>query len=70
MSRNTGTGEKMRKDSRIPGFYKLGVEKRISTVKETSGLSNEDVKVLTGTMSKRSELQRTSMVSMIKMERS
>ncbi|RZN67456.1 MAG: hydroxymethylglutaryl-CoA reductase, degradative [Candidatus Methanolliviera hydrocarbonicum] len=62
----------MRKDSRIPGFYKLGVEKRISTVKEfvasqikdlrvsnrrfeasskTSGLSNEDVKALTGTIS-------------------
>jgi hydroxymethylglutaryl-CoA reductase len=41
----------MRKDSRIPGFYKLGVEKRISTVKETSGLSNEDVKALTGAIS-------------------
>lgn len=36
----------MEKSSRIPGFYKLGVEDRIKKLREFSDLSEEDVKAL------------------------
>lgn len=38
----------MSRSSRIPGFYKLPIEERVRLLREFSGLTDEDVRLLTG----------------------